>query len=92
MVITKEQYGEWRNHPATLFFRKFLKDRRESLIRRMTETWLNGPDLFAKEQETARGRILELFECEDVPFDVIEQFYREEENGISPQGIETISR
>lgn len=72
-MITKEQYGEWRNHPATLFFRQFLKDRRESLIRQTTETWLNTGEY----SDIARGRILELFEAEDVPHEVISQFYEE---------------
>lgn len=89
-MISKEQYGEWRNHPTTLFFRQFLKDRRNSLIRRCNESWLNGAELFAKEQETARGRILELFEVEDVPFEVIETFYQEESD--AAEGIEAISR
>lgn len=80
-MISKEQYGEWRNHPATLFFRQFIKDRRDDLIRQATEGWLNNPSNFEKESREDRGRILELFVIEDVPFDVIEAFYKEKEDG-----------
>jgi hypothetical protein len=80
-VISKEQYGEWRNHPATLFFRKFLKDRREAMIHAATEAWLNNPAAFETESREARGRIRELFEVEDVPFEAIESFYKEQEQG-----------
>jgi hypothetical protein len=80
-LISKEQYGEWRNHPATLFFRKFLKDRREQLIHAAHETWLNDPEGFARSAPTFRGRILELFEIEDIPYEAIQAFYHEEQNG-----------
>lgn len=80
--MTKEQYNEWRNHPATLFFRKFLKDRRDYLIRFTTEQWLNAPEQFEANKQEARGRIRELFDVEDVPFETVENFYKEqEENG-----------
>lgn len=78
--MTKEQYNEWRNHPATLFFRQFLKDRREALIRGASEAWLNNPKAWETEHLTQRGRILELFEVEDVPFEAIEVFYQEQED------------
>jgi hypothetical protein len=87
--VTKEQYNEWRNHPATLFFRKFIHDRRESLIRQATELWLNAPDVFEKEQHEDRGRIAELFLVEDVPFEAIEAFYKEQED--AAQIAETVS-
>ena len=75
-MISKEQYGEWKNHPATLFFRQFLKDRREHLIHMASEHWLNTGFV----TEVDRGRILELFDVEEVPFDVIEIFYQERDN------------
>ena len=80
MNLTKEQYGEWRNHPATLFFRQFLKDRREALIREASEEWLNGSAVFEKENQIMRGAITELFRVEDVAFEVIETFYKENMN------------
>ena len=79
-MITKDQYNQWRNRPDTQFFRQFLKDRRESLITTATETWLNNHKTFEAESEVARGRILELFEVADVPFELIEVFYQEREN------------
>lgn len=78
--MTKEQYGEWRNHPATLFFRQFLKDRRASLIATSAEDWLNSGKL----AEVDRGRILELFDVEDVPFELIEAFYKEKDATENP--------
>jgi hypothetical protein len=78
--ITKGQFGEWRNHPATLFFRQFLKDRADALIHAGTEAWLNNEAAFKTEADEARGRIRELMEVEDVSFDTIEAFYREKEN------------
>ena len=57
------------------FFRKFLKDRADSLIHAGTEAWLNGDDKFARDE--ARGRIRELLEVEDVNYDTISVFYQE---------------
>ena len=65
-MISKEQYGEWRSHPATQFFRQFLKDRREALIQSATEAWLNDFKSFEEDSREARGRIRELFEVEDI--------------------------
>ena len=75
--MTKEQYNEWRNHPATMFFRQFLKDRREALIQEATEDWLNGSASFERENQVERGRIAELFLVEDIAFEIIETFYKE---------------
>ena len=80
-MISKEQYGEWRNHPATLFFRQFLKDRARVLGEQAHQAWLNDGAAFEKDSQEARGRILELVGIEDVPFDVIEAFYEEQESG-----------
>jgi hypothetical protein len=75
--MTKEQYNEWRNHPATLFYRQFLKDRKEALIHEATEAWLNGSEAFEKERHEMRGAITELIRVEDIAFEVIENFYKE---------------
>lgn len=77
-MISKEQYGEWRNHPATLFFRQFLKDRRDALIHGATEAWLNDITSFEADSREARGRIRELFEVEDVAYEIIQSFYEEQ--------------
>lgn len=87
--MTREQYNEWRNHPATLFFRQFLKDRANGLIQQCNESWLNAPDIFEKESAEARGRILELLEMTDVPFETIDTFYRKDD---AIEGIETSPR
>jgi hypothetical protein len=77
-MITREQYGEWRNHPATQFYRQFLKDRANGLTVAATEAWLNGDDMFADQE--ARGRIRELLEVEAVNYDTIAVFYQERDN------------
>ena len=71
--MDKTQYGEWRNHPATMFFRQFLRDRAKALGAQVHESWLNGQEI----HEVDRGRILELIDIEDVSFEVIENFYKE---------------
>jgi len=71
--MTRESYNEWRNHPATIFFRKFLRDRSIELGAQVHESWLNGQEI----HEVDRGRILELIDIEDVSFEVIENFYKE---------------
>ena len=76
--MTKEQYGEWRNSPATLFFRQFIKDRRTALIQQSTELWLNNPEGFTKEMQFLRGRLEEMFALEDMAFEAIETFYKEQ--------------
>ena len=78
--VTKEQFGEWRNHPATQFFRQFLKDRAKALGENAHESWLNSPEMFARDSAEARARILELIEIENVSFSQIETFYKEQEN------------
>lgn len=90
-MIAKEQYNEWRNHPATLFFRKFLKDRREALIREASEQWLNGSEAFDKENQVMRGAITELFRVEDIAFEVIEAFYKEQEGDAAQDIVDKTS-
>lgn len=89
--MTREQYNEWRNHPATLFFRKFLKDRREALIREASEQWLNGQEAFDRENQVMRGAITELFRVEDVAYEVIETFYQEQETNAAEGTIDQAS-
>ena len=78
-MITREQYGEWRNHPATQFFRQFLKDRADSLIQAGTEAWLNNDVAFQKDE--SRGRIREALELEDLSYQTIANFYEEQNAG-----------
>ncbi len=77
-MITREQYGEWRNHPATQFYRQFLKDRADSLIHAGTEAWLNGDKTF--ENDEARGRVRELLEVEALNYDTVAVFYQERDD------------
>jgi hypothetical protein len=77
-MITREQYGEWHNHPASQFFRQFLKDRADSLIHAGTEAWLNNDITFNRDE--ARGRVREDLEIESLAYDTIVTFYQEREN------------
>ena len=77
-MIDKDQYNQWRNHPATLFFRKFLADRADMLGRELMTTWLDNPEGFEGFKDEARGRILELKDMTDVPYETIEEFYPKE--------------
>ena len=75
-MIAKDQFGEWKHHPASKFFFQFMRDRRAQLIGMANETWLNS----GKTDEVERGRILSLFELDELSFEVIETFYKEREN------------
>lgn len=90
-MIDRDQYNQWRNHPATMFFRQFLKDRREALIREASEQWLNGDKAFESENQVMRGAITELFRVEDIPYEAIEIFYQEQENDAAKDTVDQTS-
>lgn len=79
MNVGKPEYQEWRHHPVTKMFLQFIRDRRQWLITVSTESWLNGSISFEKENQIDRGRILELFDLPDLQFEIIEAFYKAEE-------------
>lgn len=79
-MVTKEQFGEWRQHPATKFFFEFLNNRKNLLTSYCMEGWLKGLKEFQADGEVDRGRILELMEVCDITHQVIETFYKELEN------------
>jgi len=76
-MISKEQFGEWKQHPATKFFWKLLADRHAWLASHVMEGWIQGTAEFDKENKISRGRILELLDiCEITHKDIVD-FYKE---------------
>ncbi|MDB5607796.1 MAG: hypothetical protein JWP25_4696 [Bradyrhizobium sp.] len=85
MDITREQYQLWKYDPVTKLFIGFLLEKRKFLIDAAAEQWLGGSDVFATANQTVRGQIVELGEIADLPFEAIDEFYKERENeGESP--------
>ena len=76
MNITKEQFGEWRQHPATQFFLRYLADWRSDLERGQFNFWLDGGQL----SDAIRGQINLVKDIEDLHFDAIQKFYEERYN------------
>lgn len=74
--ITKEQFGLWKHEPVTKWFFDYLINKRAFLRATALELWLADP---SKLTETVRGQIIELEEITDLPFEAIEQFYKERE-------------
>ncbi len=79
MEIDREDFNQWRHHPVTKVFLRYLHDKRRYLTTAMTEQWLGG-SLSMQTEQTVRGQIIELMELEILPFEAIESFYSEEEN------------
>lgn len=79
-MISKEEYQEWRHHPASKVFLQFLRDKQEFMKAAMLEQWIGASDAFAQNNQTVRGQIVELGEIIDLPYEAIEEFYKEKEN------------
>ncbi|MDE2099598.1 MAG: hypothetical protein KGL39_20265 [Patescibacteria group bacterium] len=79
-MIPKEQYQEWRHHPVSKVFLQFLRDKQEFLKAAALEQWVGGSDSFVSCNQTVRGQIIELGEIAELPFEAIEEFYKEKED------------
>lgn len=79
--MTREEYNEWRHHPVSKVFLKFLRDKKEFLTQAMMDQWLDGNEVFDRTGQTVRGQIIELGEIADMPFEQISEFYKQEEDG-----------
>lgn len=79
--MTRDDFNEWKHHPVSKVFFKFLADKRQHLLAFSTEEWLSGSRNFADGNQTVRGQIIELGEIADLRFEAVEAFYQEEENG-----------
>jgi hypothetical protein len=75
-VITKEQFGLWKHEPVTKWFFDYLINKRAFLKSAALDQWLNN----ATWPETVRGQIIELEEITTLPFEAIEEFYRERDD------------
>lgn len=82
MEIKREEYQRWRHDPVSKFFLKFLTDKQIELKAIALESWVNGSQSFGDCNQTIRGQIIELQEIAELPFEAIEEFYKdtEEEN------------
>jgi hypothetical protein len=78
--IGEAEYQAWRNHPATLMFRRYLRDFRQSLGMAAMQRWEAGALLLSSEHEIRAKREV-LAEMADVPFESIAEFYSQPEEG-----------
>lgn len=85
MNITKEDYQQWRHDPVSKVFLRFLEDKREFLKAAALEHWVNGNKSFAEMNDTVRGQIVELDEIANLPFEAIDEFYKEKEENIAAE-------
>lgn len=89
MNVTREQYNLWKHDPVTKVLLQFLTDKRKYLIDFASEQWVGGSNSFAEMNQTVRGQVIELGEIVELPFEAIEEFYRQQENdGTEPQSTE----
>lgn len=86
MNISREEYQEWRHHPVSKIFLQFLLDKQAFLKAASLDQWLGGADSFASCNQTIRGQIIELGEIAELPFEAIDEFYKEKENNAA-EGI-----
>jgi hypothetical protein len=81
-VISKEQFGLWKHEPVTRWFLDYLINKQAFLKSASLDMWLSDPKSLS---ETVRGQIIELEEIVDLPYEAIEEFYKEREE-ISDDG------
>jgi hypothetical protein len=77
--ISKEQFGLWKHEPVTKWFFDYLINKRAFLRSAALENWVAGSQSFGDMNQTVRGQIIELEEITDLPFEAIEEFYKERE-------------
>jgi hypothetical protein len=74
--ISEQAYNQWRNHPVTLVWRKYLLDYRADLLAAAQDQWLEG-HLDLSTADEMKGRALLLGEVGELPFSAIYEFYRQ---------------
>jgi len=90
MDIKRDDYQRWRHDPVSKFFLKFLLDKQAELKSIALESWVNGSQSFSDCNQTIRGQIIELKEIAELPFEAIEEFYKDtEENNAAENSIGT---
>ena len=83
-MITKEQFGLWKQNPATKWFFEFLQAKQDFLKSSALEQWIDGKPW----PETVRGQIIELDEAIHIDRAAILAFYgieEIEEDGVKPE-------
>lgn len=85
-MITKEQFNLWKHDPVSKWFFNYLINKQAFLKHAALEQWVAGSQSFADCNQTVRGQIIELEEIVDLPFEAIEAFYQERENGAESEG------
>lgn len=88
MSITKEQFGLWKHDPVSKLFFNYLTNKRAFLKHAALEQWVAGSQSFSDCNQTVRGQIIELEEIIELPFEAIEAFYQERENGAESEDPE----
>jgi len=90
MEIKRDDYQRWRHDPVSKFFLKYLTDKREEMKAFALESWVNGSQSFSDCNQTIRGQIIELQEIAELPFEAIQEFYKEtEESNAAEDSIGT---
>lgn len=87
-MISKEEYQEWRHHPASKVFLQFLRDKQEFMKAAMIEQWISASEAFAQNNQTVRGQIVELGEIAELPYEAIEEFYKEKETDAAENPVD----
>lgn len=76
--VTASDYNEWKHHPVSKVFRKYLEDYRAEIRKEILSQWEAGA-LVAEVDKEARGRVLQLTDILDLEFGAIQQFYQQDE-------------
>src|SRR3990167_5452330 len=72
--MSQADFHQWRQHPVTRWFLRYLSDYAEELGHGHTERWLQGQTV-EKAEDEARGRVQTLDEMSRLGFDHIAMFY-----------------
>lgn len=83
----EQEYREWKHHPMTALYRRYLQDFRQALIREALGRWEAGTLHLSHEQEM-RGRMLALSEASSVEYEDIAKFYEEAEESNAAENPE----
>lgn len=75
--LAEPDFQQWRRHPATKWFFRYLADYRADLLSAAQDQWLAGEAGFAVDGPEMRGRALCLGEMADLKFPDIQAFYQQ---------------
>lgn len=74
LSIAESDYQEWKHHPVSKVFLKYLADYREALLKTHVMEWEAGKLDEVRDLEM-RGRVLTLADLTELQFASIEHFY-----------------